>query len=380
MYKTNKKLLSNKNVLEILELIKNTGGISRADLAKEINLTPASITKITKKLMDNGLVCEIGLGESSGGRPPRILELNKEAGNLISLYLAPDYIEVILYDLHLNKIYEEKKDIWIRTKSKVLSLIKTLLSNALNQTDKEVLGVGIAANGIVDANKGISIYSPHYNWSNVDLKEFVKEEFSLRTYVENDVRAMAIGENNYGIGKGTENFIIINIENGVGSALYLNGKIYRGSFNGAGEFGHIPIEGNELRCSCGKKGCLETLVTNEQIELTFEEEFGEKIKAREIYERYSNDIREGRKIVEDISKTLAKGLVPLINILDPQKIILVGDINFGGEKIYKLIKKELKKRTFGNMGEELEILANSFGHEGANMGAISLVMENLFKF
>lgn len=380
MYKTNEKLLKNKNVLEILELIKNTGGISRADLAKEINLTPASITKITKKLMDNSLVCEIGLGESSGGRPPRILELNKEAGNLISLYLAPNYIEVTLYDLHLNKIYEEKKEIWIRTKSKVLSLIKTLLTNAINQTNKEILGVGIAANGIVDAKKGISIYSPHYNWSNVDLKSFVEEEFSLRAYVENDVRAMAIGENNYGMGKGVENFIVINIENGVGSALYLNGKIYRGSFNGAGEFGHIPIEGNELRCSCGKKGCLETLVTNEQIELVFEENFGEKIKAKEIYERYKNDVREGRKIVEDISKTLAKGLVPLINILDPQRIILVGDINNGGEKIYKLIKKELNKRTFSNLGENLEILENSFGHQSANMGAISLVMENLFKF
>ncbi len=380
MYKTNKKLLNNKNALEILELIKNTGGISRADLAKEVKLTPASITKITKKLIEGNLICEVGLGESSGGRPPKILELNKEAGNLISLYLAPDYVEIILYDLHLNKIYKKKKDIWIHTKSKVLSLIKLLLSNTLNQTEKEVLGVGIAVNGLVDAQKGVSVYSPHYNWSNIDLKKFIKEEFSLRAYIENDVRAMAIGEKNYGMGKGVENFIVINIENGVGSALYLNGKIYRGSFNGAGEFGHIPIEGNEFRCSCGKRGCLETLVTNEQVELRFEEEFGEKIKAKEIYERYANDIGEGKEIVENISKNLGKGLVPLINILDPQRIILVGDINFGGDKLYKLVKKELCKRAFGNLGEKVEILPNSFGYEGANMGAISLVMENLFKF
>ena len=373
------KILKNKNALKLLELIKNNSEISRADLAKKTELTPASITKIVQKLINEEIVVELGLGDSTGGRPPKILKLNSKAGNFISIYLASDYIELVLYDLGVKRIYEDKHDIWIRTKNKIIDDIVAMIERAIETSRVKVLGIGIAVNGLVDTKSGISVYSPHYKWNNVNLVKILEEKFNIKVYVENDVRAMAMGEKSYGIAKKSENFVVINIENGVGSALYLNNQIYRGTHFGAGEFGHIPIEDNEQRCSCGKKGCLETLVNNQNLEDKYFNLTEKNLKAWEIYEEYNKGNKIAVQLVENIAVVLAKGLVPLVNILNPDLIIIVGDINRAQDKLYKIIIKELKNRTFGNLSDSLNIVSSSFGKESANKGAVSFLMENILK-
>lgn len=379
MILSDSKILKNKNALKLLELIKNNSEISRADLAKKTELTPASITKIVQKLINEEIVVELGLGDSTGGRPPKILKLNSKAGNFISIYLASDYIELVLYDLGVKRIYEDKHDIWIRTKNKIIDDIVAMIERAIEVSQVKVLGIGIAVNGLVDTKSGISVYSPHYKWNNVNLVKILEEKFNIKVYVENDVRAMAMGEKSYGIAKKSENFVVINIENGVGSALYLNNQIYRGTHFGAGEFGHIPIEDNEQRCSCGKKGCLETLVNNQNLEDKYFNLTEKNLKAWEIYEEYNKGNKIAVQLVENIAVVLAKGLVPLVNILNPDLIIIVGDINRAQDKLYKIIIKELKNRTFGNLSDSLNIVSSSFGKESANKGAVSFLMENILK-
>lgn len=379
MILSDSKILKNKNALKLLELIKNNSEISRADLAKKTELTPASITKIVQKLINEEIVVELGLGDSTGGRPPKILKLNSKAGNFISIYLASDYIELVLYDLGVKRIYEDKHDIWIRTKNKIIDDIVAMIERAIETSRVKVLGIGIAVNGLVDTKSGISVYSPHYKWNNVNLVKILEEKFNIKVYVENDVRAMAMGEKSYGIAKKSENFVVINIENGVGSALYLNNQIYRGTYFGAGEFGHIPIEDNEQRCSCGKKGCLETLVNNQNLEDKYFNLTEKNLKAWEIYEEYNKGNKIAVQLVENIAVVLAKGLVPLVNILNPDLIIIVGDINRAQDKLYKIIIKELKNRTFGNLSDSLNIVSSSFGKESANKGAVSFLMENILK-
>ena len=299
--------------------------------------------------------------------------------NQFHLYLASDYIELVLYDLGVKRIYEDKHDIWIRTKNKIIDDIVAMIERAIETSRVKVLGIGIAVNGLVDTKSGISVYSPHYKWNNVNLVKILEEKFNIKVYVENDVRAMAMGEKSYGIAKKSENFVVINIENGVGSALYLNNQIYRGTHFGAGEFGHIPIEDNEQRCSCGKKGCLETLVNNQNLEDKYFNLTEKNLKAWEIYEEYNKGNKIAVQLVENIAVVLAKGLVPLVNILNPDLIIIVGDINRAQDKLYKIIIKELKNRTFGNLSDSLNIVSSSFGKESANKGAVSFLMENILK-
>ena len=139
MILSDSKILKNKNALKLLELIKNNSEISRADLAKKTELTPASITKIVQKLINEEIVVELGLGDSTGGRPPKILKLNSKAGNFISIYLASDYIELVLYDLGVKRIYEDKHDIWIRTKNKIIDDIVAMIERAIETSRVKVL-------------------------------------------------------------------------------------------------------------------------------------------------------------------------------------------------------------------------------------------------
>lgn len=373
------QILKNKNISILLEIIRKSQGISRVKLAQMTNQTPASITKITKKLLEYGFIMEEGIANSTGGRPAKIIRLNESMGNVISVYLAPNYVEVVLYSLNLEKLYEEKIELWIKTTDKLLENIVKLIQRAKKISKLEILGIGVAVNGIVDSKNGISLYSPHYRWINIELKSYLQDNFKTEVYIENDVRCMAIAEKNYGVSKNSENFIFINIGNGVGSALYLNDKIYSGANFGAGEIGHIPVEGSNLRCKCGRVGCLENVVSNEAIEEKYFSFFQEAITAKEIYEKSVNSEFKGNNLVNEVALYLVKSFIPLVNTLNPAYIILNGEINFGGDRIYKLIKNELAKRTFGRLNDILEIHGTQIGKYGVHMGCANLVFSSLFK-
>lgn len=379
MKKEKKDLLKNKTILTILELIRKTGEISRIELAKNTSQTPANITKITKKLIDSDFIVEVGLSDSTGGRPAKLLKLNEKIGNVITIYLAPDYIELILYSLNMEIIYKEKIDIWINTKDKILDTILKLIKRGIKTSQLEILGIGVAVNGLVDSTKGISLYSPHYKWFNVELKNFIENSVGIHTYIENDVRCMALGEKNYGIAKKVENFIFINIGNGVGSALYLNNELYSGTNFGAGEIGHIPVENYGRRCKCGKIGCLENYISNEVLEEKYFESTEISIKAKEIYGNFMKADEHINKLINETISYLVKGFTPLINLLNPSYIILNGDINYGKEQIYKQIKNELTKKTFGSLNDVLEIHNTSLGETAVHLGCATLILSKLFK-
>ena len=379
MKKEKKDLLKNKNILSILEIIRKSEGISRIELAKNTSQTPASITKITKKLLDSEFILDVGLLSSTGGRPAKILKLNDKIGNVISLYFAPNYIEIVLYSVDMVKLYEERTEIWIKTKDNILNNAIKLIQRGIKASKLEILGIGIAVNGLVDSKNGISLYSPHYKWLNVELKNFIEKTLGLPTYIENDVRCMALGEKNYGIAKEVDNFIFINIGNGVGSALYLNNEIYHGANFGAGELGHIPIENSEVRCKCGKRGCLENFISDEILEEKYFELTQNSLKAREIYNKFMKEDEIINNLVNETISHLVKGFIPLINLLNPSYIIINGHINHGGEPIYKSIKNLLSKKTFGRLNDILEIHGTSLGESAVHKGCANLILSNLFK-
>lgn len=370
------KILNNLNASNILQIIYKEKQISRADLAKRTSLTRAGITKLTKKLLDGGFVKETGVLESSGGRPAKILEIKEDFGNIITLNLAPNYIEAILYNTKLEILSKEKLVLWIKTRDLLLESIIKITNKLVAFSHNEIIGIGLAVNGLVDSEKGISIFSPHYKWKNVNLKEIMEKEFHTNIYVENDVKAMAMGEKYYGITQESQNFILVNIEHGVGSALYINDRILNGNSNGAGEFGHLPIESNNKYCKCGKKGCLETLINNENIEENYLNIFNEKLSAQEIYINFKNNKSESFSIVKDAVKNLAIGLTPIINIINPQCLVINGDITLGGPAIYDMLKKELHSRTFVNLSDNLLIEPSILSGNGASIGVARTILNN----
>ena len=374
MFKEKKALLKNRNILLVLNLIRRANGISRVELSKTIMQTTASITKVTKKLIDSGFVIEEGNFDNHNGRPAKILKLNEKIGNIITLYFDGELIRVILYTPYMNKLYEDNEICCLSSKEEIMAKTFNIIETLIKISELDIMGVGIYLNWSLYNQKEDSVI---FKWIKTDFVQLIKAKFSFAVYIEDDVKAMAIGEKTFGIAKKYENFFLIKIDNRVGGAIYINNDLYRGKNNNTGEFGHIFIEGNNRKCTCGKLGCLETLISNNSLE---EKYFFKTRKQMKIEEIYSNSITDiyARELVNDAAKLIAKALISTISIIRPQLIIVVGELSKSAPYINDLISREIGETYFINGNEKLEISGSSFGDEGANLGAGSLLLENIF--
>lgn len=381
----NSDLIKRINISNIIEILKTQGLKSRADLAVLTGLTPASITKLTKKLIDLDLLIESGVGVISGGRPPILLDINPHAGYILGINLSPNEIKGVLTDVNGTILFRDNFILENKGKKYILNNLFTLISSLMDNVSREkILGIGIALNGMVDYENGVSIFSPHYKWKNFNLRAVVEEEFSLPVIIDNDVRAMALGEHKNGIGIDEDNFVVLNIGEGIGAGIILNNKLYRGEGYSAGEIGHITIEKNSPHlCSCGKYGCLEAIVGSKRI-LNHVENEKEKIYMKvPTIEKICELALDGDKfsinILEEIAENLGYALSFLVNLLNPKVIIIVGEVNSGGKLFYKKLMNRVKNYSLKTSTSSLKIIPSKLDSDAAVIGATTLVYENLFK-
>ena len=229
------ELMKKLNVEAILKVIKNNGSLSRSDIAKLTGLTPASVTNITKILIESDYLIERGIGESSGGRPPIILEINIKARYIIGVSIGVGSIDVVLTDLGAEIV--AKKSIYIDESNVSEEYVFANLVNLINEVVEiseidrnKIVGIGVAMHGVVNPTLGISQYAPYYNWENVNVKSVLEEKFEYPVFLDNDVRAIALGESLFGAAKRIDNFVAINISNGIGAGIIIDNKPYYGVY------------------------------------------------------------------------------------------------------------------------------------------------------
>lgn len=385
-----------KNSIRIktLELIKNSSGISRAELAKELEITPAGIGKIINKLLDEELIEETAEGESTGGRRPIILKINeKKIGKILGISLAPRFIEIVVGDINGNILNEKKYSLKKRLLEKehnILELTEKLIKRELKERD-DIKIISVVVNGMVDSENGISIFSPHYNWKNINLKKRFTEKFKVKVFVENDVRAMALTEKIYGSCRENQNFVVMNIGDGVGGSIFLNDSLYHGYGSMSGELGHMVVKRNSSeKCSCGKKGCLETEVSNVALI--------KKITAQIRLNNYSslkntllekgsltiNDVLRGVaekdmltfNIVTDAMYMVANAIDVIISVINPEKIVLLGEM-FQNKFIFDSLANEIKKITLDE--QYYEIKRSEFYKNIYEIAPLAVVSYKIFK-
>ncbi len=332
MIKGTSKLIKKINIYNIINILKNKPDISRAEIAKITKLTPASITKITKQLIDRGILIETGAGENSLGRPSILLNINKDAGYFIGFYLAPRKIISIFTNYVGETVSTLETKLLDLSHDNILDIIDIHIES-FRRVNPNILGVGIALNGMVNSAKGVSIFSPHYSWKNYNIKSYLENKYSYTVFVENDVRLMALGELEHGAAIGENNFVLINIGEGIGAGIIIDKKVYNGNNFCAGEIGHIKVSTSSKRlCSCGKYDCLETFLSNENVIKISREKYSLHINSiKELSVEYLNKNPIAEEIVEDISEKLAFTLSPIINLLNPHTILINGEINDFGK-------------------------------------------------
>uniref|UniRef100_UPI001BD289D2 ROK family transcriptional regulator n=1 Tax=Tepidanaerobacter syntrophicus TaxID=224999 RepID=UPI001BD289D2 len=255
------KTIATPNDCLVLNTIRHQGPISRADIAKATNLTAPAITYITNKLLDSGIVTEHTIGQSSGGRRPILLAINPDTLNVLVIHISSNRLRGYLVDGELNVISEKEYSVQKMAKDDILELMLSTILDLEKDAKTDILGIGVVVHGPVQSKEGISLFAPNLGWRNVPIKYIVEEKIGLPTFVENDVRAMAIGEFYYGSASDIENMVFLKVGYGIGSAIFIDGKLYRGCGDSAGEIGHTTIDVGGPLCSCGNYGCLEAVAS-----------------------------------------------------------------------------------------------------------------------
>lgn len=392
------ELMKKLNVEAILKVIKNNGSLSRADIAKLTGLTPASVTNITKILIESDYLIERGIGESSGGRPPIILEINIKARYIIGVSIGVGSIDVVLTDLGADIVL--KRSVYIDENSVNDEYVFTHLVNLINEVieisevDKnKIAGIGVAMHGVVNPILGISQYAPYYNWESINVKSILEEKFKYPVFVDNDVRAIALGEGLFGVAKAIDNFVVISISNGIGAGIIIDNKPYYGVDYSAGEIGHMVVEQDGALCKCGNYGCLESIASNRSIEkkvirsikqgvqssLAYDIENIEKINIKDISISASKGDELSSKVLRESSRYIGIAISKLVNILNPKLIVMVGDIFEQDKIIIETLREVVKKQGLRVSSNNLNIVKSDLGENADVIGAATLVIQEVFK-
>lgn len=376
---------------EILKIIKERKMISRLELAEIFDLTPARISKIIKSLLEKNIILEKNIGVSTGGRPPVILTINEQIfGDILGLNLAPKNIFLTVGQIN-GEISKRKKYSLEKIQDEdILKFIEKVIANTLT-AEKKIGVITIIITGFVNREKGISIMSPHYKWRNLNIVKHLEDKFHIPVLLEHDVRAMALTEQQIGACRGINDFVIFNICEGIGTCTCIDGNVYRGFNSMAGEMGHIVINTSSIRkCSCGKRGCLEAESSNTAVinRITSDIKIGKYSMLKDILSKKGSlDIDDillavkkrdflAIQVTNEAIEYIAQGLNILVSIIDPEKIILVGDI-FTSKFLMDTLKFELNK--FSLEFQKCIIEPTNLGDELFYFSPIAVVTKSIFE-
>ncbi len=378
-------LIKELNTSLILNTIRERKSISRAEIAKLTGLTAATVTNITGELLKYNLIQETNFGKSNGGRKPIMLEFNASHYHILGVVISRQEITVALTDLSSKPI--NIKTGYIDpplTPERVLGWVANEGAKLIEESEKRVIGIGVSMEGLIDEKKGVCVLSSSFSWKSVNIKAELSKRLKLPVFVNNDVKALAKGEEMFGKAKKSDNFVLLYISYGVGAALVNSGKIYRGASNYACEVGHMTLDTKGPLCNCGNKGCFQALASGEALiseirKSKLEGLFDKKdISVSDIIKKIKMRDKIILELIEKQALYIGTGIANIINIFNPSEIIINGYISNAPEYIKEIIIKEIDNKSLPGIRENVNVLFSNMEDEGKYKGAVGLFISELF--
>ncbi|HHU20027.1 MAG TPA: ROK family transcriptional regulator [Bacilli bacterium] len=380
----------NKSI--ILTKILNDGPISRAQIAKETKLTPPTVGTIVKELIEQKMVIEGSQGQSKGGRKPTMLMINQNGHYMIGIDAGPRNIDAILTDLS-GKIFthvETRLTLPITEDqflAKLIETVDTVLQKS-SQYEKDIIGIGVAMHGVVDADKGEALFAPNLNLRQMPIASILSTHFPYYIKVENDARVLALGEKWFGQGKNSERLVVVNIGNGVGSGVTIDGELYRGESHIAGEIGHMTIDLNGEQCTCGNRGCLQTFISgpaiakraNKRIEQGDQTSLTEvdQMTALAVFQAAEAGDQVAQEILHQTGTYIGVGLINLIHTLNPSQIVLTGGVTKAKDYLMPNIRTTINDRALTTRAKQTIVSVSDLADHSTALGAVALIIGELF--
>lgn len=384
-----------RNRLVILRCVRYEGPISRVDLQEKTRLSWGTISASTRELLDSGILTEIGAVTTDMGRRPIELDLNRADNYVLGLQLGSALVRSVLMDIKGSVVAELDVPVNAAGSSDEILRCLTDAGNRLLRQQgvrrSSLMGIGVAVPGAVDFSTGISLYAPqHPNWKNVALKDRFERTFGVPCYVDHSFNCFALSEQLFGLGKGLQNYICVLVGTGVAAGIVLGGEVYRGANGLAGEFGHTCIEENGLLCACGNRGCIEAYISGPALAAAAAKELeakgagvpplaamndGSGITAEKLFlaARQGNPV--ALNVFERMGTVLGIGISNLINIFNPQTVILGGFVCQASEFFLPSCMEAVRKKAWHASPKDVKV---SQLLRGAVRGAGALVLQQLF--
>jgi N-acetylglucosamine repressor len=353
------------------------------------------MTRIMHELIDEGWVLELGTGDSRGGRKPVFYGLNPSIRYILGIEMTKRYTRINIYDLHNKPVGETVQfDLELTNSPDIFEILKNEIDNFLkkhNLDRKAILGAGISMPGLIDKKSNIN-----YSYLNLDEKPLTlifNELLGIPSFIEHDTKAMALGESWFGLAKNKSNVLCLNVGSGIGLGIILNGELYQGVSGFSGEFGHIQMIPDGELCDCGKIGCLETVASGSALVAKAKQKISEgtnsiikklvngntaSIKLPVIIKAAHQGDQFAIELIEESGSYLGRGLAILIHLLNPEMIIIGGDLAQAENLLSDPIQQNLNKYTLGRIRQDAGIFTSELKEQAGLLGTIPVVMKNIF--
>ena len=385
---THKNNIIKRNIIAYMAV---NGECTLSELTKELHISVPTITKLVQELIEENIVNDLGKVETPGGRRPNVFGLANSAIYFAGVNVARDNMTFVITDLQNNLIKEVTDNTFeLQNRPQCLEKICSNIEHFIDTCGidrSKILGLGVSIVGRVNPETGRSYM--YFTSNEESLRDIIQKRINMRVLLENDTRARCYAEYTCGKSKDESNVLYLHMGRGVAIGIVIDGKLYYGKSGFAGEFGHIPFFDNEIICSCGKKGCLETEVSGIAIEekiiqliksgvntiLREKYDRGEQIHINDIIAAAKNDDNLSIELIEEVGEKLGKAVAFLINTFNPETVIVGGNLAAAGDFIMLPLKSSTNKYSLNLVYRDTKFRQSKMS-ENANAWGVAMLIHN----
>lgn len=386
------------NLLSILKFVRSQSVATKPSIGEALGLSRPTVNNLVDELIQTGLLQVSGMGSPgpSGGKPPSLITLNEQAGLVLGVALGPQKTFLALTDLNARILcrhdfptnHRKSHEYWIEQFTRAYYEI---ISQA--PYSAPLIGIGMAVTGLVESATGKLTYAAHMpEWNNVHLTEQISNRIGIPVYTATVAYAYAVEEKLFGAAADADNFIGIYIGEAVGAGIFIDGSLYHGAHGSAGEIGHTSLFDDDTFCYCGNQGCLETMISSPAILKTIHERLAEgnescltamventeHLQLRHVGLAVQQNDPLCMEVTEEVGRRIGITIAFILNMYNPGKIILCGEITELGEPLLQSIIKQVNKRSLAIAAKETEIIFSSVAEQSSTIAGATLVIHQLF--
>lgn len=388
------ELVRQMNLSAIMHHLREHPSTSRAALATMTGLNKATVSSLVRELIRRRFVHEVGLESGGPGRPAVLLELNPEAGCIVSCEIGVDFVSVVTADFAPDILWRHQEPIDPSLGQRtIMGRALALLHEAVDVGGKQcgvLFGLALGVPGLVDQTTGTLLFAPNLKWENVELGAMLREWFEVPVFVGNEANMAALGEQYFGAAQGYGEVLYISAGVGLGGGLVHSGRVFYGVTGTAGEFGHMTMDPQGELCNCGNRGCWETQVSqralfhhvrqaldNGQSSVLLDMTDGDlqRLSVQTVAAAARSDDPVALEALQRVGHDLGVGIASLVNALNPELVVFGGGLSLAGEFLLPAVNEEMQRRALQWNREATDVVLARHGFDACVVGGVAMVYE-----